>query len=106
MMSFNIISLFTCVLLSRKIELILDKTYEPSCTCLFSKIKREECCSICQMEEITMGSPLGPLFTNISISYFESKLKRTLEENGAVYSKPFVDDSLYLLMKILISTSY
>ena len=52
-----------------------------------------------QEDGIAMGSPLGPLFADIYMNDLESKLKYTLEENGVIYWKRFVDDSFVLIKK-------
>ena len=126
MISFDNVSLFTRVPLSRTIDIILDKMYGPPHTCLFSNGKQENWCNkcqqryelkclleistkeshfmfngkmYCQKKGIAMGSPLGPLFADIYVNYLESRLKHRLERNGVIYWRRFADDCFILIDK-------
>ena len=46
-----------------------------------------------------MGSPLGPLFADVYVSYLENRYMERTRENGVRYYKRFVDDTFALVHK-------
>lgn len=52
-----------------------------------------------QVDGIAMGSPLGPLFADIYVNQLEDDLRPQLEQQGLIYWKRFVDDSLAIIHK-------
>ena len=49
-----------------------------------------------QIDGMSMGSPLGPLFANIFLSYYESEWVQNCPVKPLFY-RPYVDDTLWLL---------
>ena len=126
MISFDIISLFTNVPLTRTIQIILERLYGPEHTFTYSDKRREDWCNKCknrfemkylletctsdtnfnfnnkiysQINGVAMDSPLGPLFADIYVNYLESKLMSRLKRNGILFWKRFVDDTFVIIKK-------
>ena len=126
MLSFDITALFTKVPTDRTIEIILERLYGHKHTCFVSKQPKESWCSQCKRRQhmkclleiatkqtqfrfndktyrqrngIAMGSPLGPLFADVYVSYLESRYMKRIRENGVQHYKRFVDDTFTLVHK-------
>ena len=126
MLSFDITSLFTKVPLDQTIKIILDKMYGKEHTCLYSKNPKSAWCQtcknrhemktllematkethftfngeiFCQRNGIAMGSPLGPIFADVYVSYLEEKFMKRIQSVGVEHYKRFVDDTFTLVHK-------
>lgn len=112
MASFDVESLFTNVPTLETIELILDAVYKDNGK--FEGLEKEDLrtlLTICvqqshfqfngkfydQIDGVSMGSPLGPLFANVFMSYLEKKYMRRLQELGVLKWYRYVDDVFAVL---------
>ena len=108
LLSFDVESLFTNIPTLETIEIILKKAYKRNRK-YFHGLTREELRElliICtqeshfqfnneffdQVDGVSMGSPLGPLFANIFMADFEEKHMEKLEQLGVNMWFRFVDD--------------
>jgi hypothetical protein len=108
LVSFDVESLFTNVPTLETIELILDLAFTDGTT-IFNNLTRDELKKlliVCtqeshfqfngdyydQIDGVSMGSPLGPLFANVFMSDFERKHMNRLKELGVNIWYRYVDD--------------
>jgi len=102
MTSFDVASLFTNIPTDETIEIILDKTHDKSVTRKDLKKLLEICVKQShfqfngkfyeQIDGVSMGSPLGPLFANIFMDDFENKHMNELKAKGVKSWYRYVDD--------------
>ena len=113
MISFDVVSLFTCVPLDFTIQLILNKVYRDKL--ISTKFKRDELerlLQICtkemhfsfdngiyrQTNGVAMGSPLGPVIANIFMVELEKTLVPTLDDKVSLWFR-YVDDTFTFIKK-------
>ena len=99
--SFDIVSLFTCIPVTETIELCLDLLYKD--TELVHNLNRSQFKKLLvycvqenhfcfedkcydQVDGVAMGSPLGPILANIFMSQFESKALSKYNGNHPFFS--------------------
>jgi hypothetical protein len=107
MVSFDIESLFTNIPTQETIEIILNLVFEKNEN--FHGLEREDLkrlLTICtqeshfqfngkfydQVDGVSMGSPLGPLFANVFMNHFEKEHMTQLKELGIQVWLRYVDD--------------
>lgn len=113
MVSFDISSLYTNVPLDETISIILKSLYDTTTTTP-PKIKRADMKKLLvhatkkshflfdgkvydQIDGVSMGSPLAPLFAEIFLQDFERKHLSSFENIGILYWKRYVDDTFVLI---------
>ncbi|CAF1416294.1 unnamed protein product, partial [Rotaria sordida] len=111
MVSFDIASLYTNVPLNETIEIILKRLYDGHAKP--PAINQEDMKELLdlatknshflfngqlynQIDGVSMGSPLAPLFAEIFLQDFERKYLSSAEGMGIVYWKRYVDDTFVL----------
>jgi hypothetical protein len=111
--SFDVESLFTNVLTDETIDIIIDKIFVRGVSS-FHGLTEEDLRSLLetcikrshfqfngafydQIDGVSMGSPLGPLFANVFMSHLESKIMSQLSRLGVKHWMRFVDDIFALL---------
>ena len=111
--SFDVSSLFTNVPVSETIELILNRLFKKKSDTFqgLSRRNLKELLEICvqksifvfngeyyeQIDGVSMGSPLGPLFANIFMDELENKNFVKLKNLGVEFWKRYVDDTFVIL---------
>lgn len=113
MVSYDVASLFTNVPLSQTIDIILDKAF-PTMNTSWNGLDRKSVKSLLQLavldchfifnnqlyrqkEGMAMGSPLGPTFANIFMSFLETDFINNCPNNfKPLYYRRYVDDILAL----------
>ena len=112
MISLDIESLFTNVPVSETIDIILNKVYSND-SVIYNGFNRNDFCTLLklavedsyfsfddklyrQIDGMSMGSPLGPLFANIFLSHYESEWLSNSPITPFLYRR-YVDDTLWLL---------
>ena len=112
MISLDIESLFTNVPVAETIDIILSKLFIDD-SCLYHGFNRNDFKTLLQLavndsylsfdnklykqiDGMSMGSPLGPLFANIFLSHYESQWLADSPVKPIVYRR-YVDDTLWLL---------
>jgi len=112
MVSLDIESLFTNVPVSETIDIILRKLF-PNDSDMYQGFNRNDFSSLLklavedsyfsfdnslyrQIDGMSMGSPLGPLFANIFLSHYESEWLQNCPIKPFLYRR-YVDDTLWLL---------
>lgn len=111
--SFDVESLFTNVPTDDTIDIIIDKIFVRGVSS-FHGLTEEDLRSLLetcikrshfqfngafydQIDGVSMGSPLGPLFANVFMSHLESKIMSQLSRLGVKHWMRFVDDIFALL---------
>jgi hypothetical protein len=112
MISLDIESLFTNVPVSETIDIILRQLY-PQDNVIYQGFSKSDFHNLLklavedsyfsfnnklyrQIDGMSMGSPLGPLFANIFLSYYESEWIQNCPVKPLFYRR-YVDDTLWLL---------
>ncbi|CAF4176923.1 unnamed protein product [Rotaria sp. Silwood2] len=111
MVSFDIASLYTNVPLTETIEIILKRLYDGHAKPpAINQKDMKELLDLAtkdshflsngqlydQIDGVSMGSPLAPLFAEIFLQDFEKKYLSSPEDMGIVYWKRYVDDTFVL----------
>ncbi|CAF3279221.1 unnamed protein product [Rotaria sp. Silwood2] len=111
MVSFDIASLYTNVPLTETIEIILKNLYDGQAKPpAINRGDMKELLDLAtenshflfngqlydQIDGVSMGSPLAPLFAEIFLQDFERKYLSSPEDMGIVYWKRYVDDTFVL----------
>ena len=111
--SFDVSSLFTNVPVTETIEIILDRVFKNK-NDLFHNLTRrnlKELLILCvqksifqfngeyyeQIDGVSMGSPLGPLFANVFMDRLENENMEQLKNLGLVFWKRYVDDTFSII---------
>ena len=118
--SFDVVSLFTNVPLSRTVQIILDRIYKEKL--IDTKLQKRnlkklilDCCTktpfsfdgqiYVQKEGVCMGSSLAPVLANIILTEFERVIVSDLINDGVIkFYKRYVDDTLVLIKPSDISS--
>ena len=112
MISLDIESLFANVPIAETIDIILSKLFIDD-SCLYHGFNRNDFKTLLQLavndsylsfdnklykqiDGMSMGSPLGPLFANLFLSHYESQWLADSPVKPIVYRR-YVDDTLWLL---------
>ena len=112
LVSFDVVSLFTNVPLTKTVKIILDRVFEEklvATTFLKRTLKKlilDSCTKTAfsfnnqlfeQTDGVSMGSALGPVLANIILSEFEKLIVSDLIKSGVIrFYRRYVDDTLVL----------
>ena len=113
LVSFDVVSLFTNVPLTKTVKIILDRIFEEklvATTFLKRTLKKlilDSCTKTAfsfnnqlfeQTDGVSMGSALGPVLANIILSEFEKLIVSDLIKSGVIrFYRRYVDDTLVLI---------
>ena len=105
LVSYDVVSLFTNIPLKETLEIVCDYVYKSSNHPAFSKTTFKKLLEFatggyflykgkiyCQIDGVTMGSPLGPTLANFFLAHYEKKfMSENLESKPLLYLR-YVDD--------------
>ena len=113
LVSFDVVSLFTNVPLTKTVKIILDRVLEEKlvATTLSKRTLKKLILDSCtktafsfnnqlfeQIDGVSMGSALGPVLANIILSGFEKLIVSDLIKSGVIkFYRRYVDDTLVLI---------
>ena len=118
MCSFDIKSLFTSLPIKECINLVVNELFnyrlapkylKPE---VFKELLILACCGVefsfnnhmyKQIDGISMGSPLGPILSNIFVGFHEQQL---IKDNSLIYYKRYVDDTFAILQTTKIEIHF